>query len=79
MYFGATPWSGVRRVVIAANSEDVEELTDFDEGPMIKNWHQQLEERGIEVIEGLLRKDARSVLVYLFNWDYLQWTPWTYL
>jgi len=62
MCMGATPWSGVRRVVIAAKSEDVEELTDFDEGPRMADWRQQLEARGIEVIEGLLRDEARLVL-----------------
>lgn len=62
MCYGATFWSGVRRVVCAAATEDVHELTDFDEGPVPADWRRQLEQRGIEVVEGMLRQEAREVL-----------------
>ena len=32
--YGATLWSGVRRLVIAGSGPELEELTSFDEGPM---------------------------------------------
>lgn len=62
MCYGATFWSGVRRVVCAASTDDVHELTGFDEGPVPVDWRQQLEKRGIEVREGILRDEARAVL-----------------
>lgn len=62
MCYGATFWSGVRRVVCAASTDDVHELTNFDEGPVPADWRQQLEQRGIEVLEGVLREEARAVL-----------------
>lgn len=62
MCFGATFWAGVRRVICAASTSDVHELTDFDEGPVPADWRQQLEMRGIDVMEGILRDEARAVL-----------------
>lgn len=62
MCYGAVFWSGVRRVVCAASTSDVHELTSFDEGPVPSDWRQQLESRGIEVQEGILRDKARAVL-----------------
>lgn len=61
MCLGAIPWSGVRRVVAAAAESDVCEI-GFDEGPKMAGWKEALEQRGIEVITGLLRSDARQVL-----------------
>ena len=46
----------------AAETEDVHELTDCDEGPVPADWRRQLEQRGIEVVEGMLRQEAREVL-----------------
>ncbi len=67
MCFGATSWSGVRRVICAANSADIEELTGFDEGPIHPEWKRQLEQRGIEVLENVLRDEARAVLSWYKN------------
>lgn len=58
MCFGAIPWSGVSRVLIAAAREDVESLTGFDEGPLPTDWRERLEARGIEVQSGLRREAA---------------------
>lgn len=61
MCCGALPWSGVRSLVIGASGERIESLTGFDEGAVHPNWQQELETRGIEVIENVLAKDAEVV------------------
>ncbi len=60
--YGATVWAGIDRLLIGARSEDVEALTEFDEGPLPPDWVGELEKRGIAVIRDLLREDARAVL-----------------
>ena len=60
--YGATVWAGVDRLLIGARSEDVESLTEFDEGPLPADWVGELERRGIAVVRDLLRDDARAVL-----------------
>ena len=60
--YGATVWAGIDRLLIGARSEDVEELTEFDEGPLPQDWVGELERRGIAVARDLLRDDARAVL-----------------
>lgn len=62
MCFGATIWSGVRRLVYGATADDVVHLTGFDEGPLPADWEMQLAARGITVVGGLLRDEARAVL-----------------
>ncbi|MEN1678829.1 MAG: nucleoside deaminase [Planctomycetota bacterium] len=61
MCFGATPWSGVKRLVYAACEEDARAI-GFDEGPKPKNWIAELESRGIEVVASPLRPQAVRVL-----------------
>ncbi|MDG1513208.1 MAG: nucleoside deaminase [Mariniblastus sp.] len=61
MCCGALPWSGVRSLVIGASGERIESLTGFDEGAVHPNWQQELEARGIEVIENVLAKEAEVV------------------
>ena len=61
MCCGALPWSGVRSLVIGASGERIESLTGFDEGAVHPKWQQELEARGIEVIENVLAKDAEVV------------------
>lgn len=58
MCYGATIWSGVRRLVIAGSGPECEELTGFDEGPMREDWREQLESRGITVTSDVLRDGA---------------------
>ena len=60
--YGATVWAGIDRLLIGARSADVEELTEFDEGPLPQDWVGALERRGIAVVRDILRDDARSVL-----------------
>lgn len=60
--FGATVWAGIDRLLIAANAEDIETIAGFDEGPLPANWQGELANRGVTVVEGLLRDDARKVL-----------------
>ncbi len=62
MCYGACPWAGIRRVVIGARREDVESLTEFDEGPMPEDWVAELNRRGIRVTQDVLRGDSRKVL-----------------
>jgi tRNA(Arg) A34 adenosine deaminase TadA len=58
MCYGATIWSGVRRLVIAGSGPECEELTGFDEGPVRDDWREQLETRGISVTSDVLREGA---------------------
>ena len=61
MCFGAVPWSGIRSLVIAGSGSELEELTGFDEGPIHPDWKMELESRGIEIIDGLMREEACGV------------------
>jgi len=60
--YGATVWAGIDELLIGARSEDVEELTEFDEGPLPADWIGELEKRGIAVRRDVLRDTARKVL-----------------
>lgn len=60
--YGATLWSGVRSLVIGVDGPDVEALTTFDEGPMVADWAEQLEARGIRVRQDVLRDEGIAVL-----------------
>src|SRR3954470_1893961 len=61
MCLGATLWSGVRRVVFGATREDAAQL-QFDEGPVFPESYRYLEDRGIEIVRGMLHDDAAAVL-----------------
>ncbi len=61
MCYGATMWSGVRSLAIAGSGPELEDLTGFDEGPMHPEWAAELRERGIEVVDGVLREEAVEV------------------
>lgn len=58
MCFGALPWSGVRSLVIAGSGPELETLTGFDEGPIHPEWKAELERRGIQVLENVLRAET---------------------
>ncbi|MGI8560618.1 MAG: nucleoside deaminase [Luteimonas sp.] len=60
--YGATVWAGVDRLLIGARSEDVEALTEFDEGPLPTDWVRELGKRGIAVVRDLHREEACAVL-----------------
>ena len=61
MCLGATPWSGVRRLVCGARDEDASAI-GFDEGEKPAEWVPALERRGITVVRDVLREEAASVL-----------------
>jgi tRNA(Arg) A34 adenosine deaminase TadA len=61
MCYGATMWSGVRSLVVAGSGPELEELTGFDEGPVVTDWDAQFEARGIRVREGVRRAEALDV------------------
>jgi tRNA(Arg) A34 adenosine deaminase TadA len=61
MCLGAVPWSGVRAVVCGARDEDARAV-GFDEGSKRADWAQELEVRGIEVVQDVLREEAAAVL-----------------
>ncbi|HET6605009.1 MAG TPA: nucleoside deaminase [Xanthomonadaceae bacterium] len=62
MCYGASIWAGIDELLIGARAEDVEELTEFDEGPLPVDWIGELKTRGITVRRDLLRPAAREVL-----------------
>lgn len=61
MCYGATMWSGVRSLVIAGDGPELEELSGFDEGPMVADWAAQFEARGIRVTTGVRTEEAIAV------------------
>ncbi|HTV84481.1 MAG TPA: nucleoside deaminase [Dyella sp.] len=60
--YGATVWAGIDTLLIGARAEDVETLTEFDEGPLPADWIGELERRGIAVRRDIRREEARNVL-----------------
>ena len=61
MCLGAVLWSGVRRVLCGASRDDATRL-GFDEGPVFPESYRYLDDRGITIIHGVLRLEARTVL-----------------
>jgi len=59
--YGAAMWSGVRRLVVAGEGPELEEITTFDEGPLGADWAEQFEARGIEGVRDVLRDEALAV------------------
>ncbi|MEP7042097.1 MAG: nucleoside deaminase [Dokdonella sp.] len=63
MCYGASFWAGIDGILIGARSEDVMELSEFDEGPLPSDWIGELAARGIGVRRDILRERARAVFV----------------
>lgn len=61
MCLGATLWSGVTRMVCAADRTDAQRL-HFDEGPVFPQSLDYLRQRGIELVHGFMRTEANQVL-----------------
>ncbi|MBS0556290.1 MAG: nucleoside deaminase [Proteobacteria bacterium] len=61
--YGATVWAGIDELLIGARAEDVEELSEFDEGPLPADWIGELAKRGIAVRRDIRREQARQVFV----------------
>ncbi|MEM9100706.1 MAG: nucleoside deaminase [Pseudomonadota bacterium] len=66
MCYGAIPWSGISKVIFAANSSDVESI-GFDEGDKPKEWISCYKKRGIHVVPELQREAGKRPLL-----DYLK-------
>jgi tRNA(Arg) A34 adenosine deaminase TadA len=58
MCLGAVLWSGVQSLVISGDGPELEEITGFDEGPVHPDWRNELEKRGIALVEDVLREEA---------------------
>ena len=61
MCLGAALWAGVRRIVCGATRQDAVALR-FDEGPVFPASYEYLIGRGIEVVHGVMRDEARVIL-----------------
>jgi tRNA(Arg) A34 adenosine deaminase TadA len=61
MCLGACLWAGVNTVICGASREDAGQI-HFEEGPVFPQSYAYLSERGVEVIHGVLREEAREVL-----------------
>jgi tRNA(Arg) A34 adenosine deaminase TadA len=61
MCLGAIHWSQVTRLVCGATREDAQQI-GFDEGPVFPESYAYLEARGIAIVRGVLRADARAVI-----------------
>ncbi len=59
--YGATMWSGIKHLVVAGDGPELEQLTGFDEGPMVADWAEQFARRGIQVTQDVGRDDALAV------------------
>ena len=72
MCLGASLWSGVRRIVIAARREDAEAI-GFEEGPVFAASETYLQQRGIEIVHDVLRADGAAVLRQYAELDRLRY------
>lgn len=61
MCLGASLWSGVRRIVIAARREDAEAI-GFEEGPVFAQSESYLQQRGIDIVHDVQRDAGAAVL-----------------
>lgn len=58
---GAVLWAGVSHLVIPDDSDQMEGITGFDEGPVGEEWISQFEARGISVTKGIGVSEAIQV------------------
>ena len=61
MCLGAVLWSGLKRMVTGADRDDATALS-FEEGPVFPQSYAYLEERGVAIARGVLRREAAAVL-----------------
>lgn len=61
MCLGAALWSGVSRLVAGALREDARRV-GFEEGPVFAESYRYLEDRGIQVVRGVLREECVQIL-----------------
>ncbi len=65
---GAALWAGVSHIVIPDDSDELEAITGFDEGPVVDDWIGEFARRGIAVTKGVGRAEALRVFR-----DYADW------
>ncbi|QEW00258.1 nucleoside deaminase [Microbacterium caowuchunii] len=75
MCYGSTMWSGVRSLVVAGEGPELESLSGFDEGPVVADWAEQFEKRGIRVSIGTRRAEAIEVFRAYGESDALVYKP----
>ncbi len=75
MCYGSTMWSGVRSLVVAGEGPELEDLSGFDEGPVVADWAEQFEKRGIRVSIGTRRAEAIEVFRAYGESDALVYKP----
>ena len=63
MCYGASFWAGIDELLVGARSDDVMELSEFDEGPLPADWIGELARRGIALKRDILRERGRDVFV----------------
>lgn len=63
MCLGGVIWSGIKEVVYSADTDDVQSIVGFDEGPVPKEYNQELLKRGVNVISKVLHKQGQEVLM----------------
>jgi len=61
MCLGAVLWGGLARLVCGAGRQDALAL-GFEEGPVFPESYRYLEDRGVEIVRGLLAEEARAML-----------------
>jgi tRNA(Arg) A34 adenosine deaminase TadA len=61
MCLGAVLWSGLTRLVCGADRQDALDL-GFEEGPVFPESFRYLEDRGIQIVHGLLAGEAQALL-----------------
>ena len=66
MCIGAITWSGIRKLVCGARSEDVSRI-GFDEGPKAPDWIPSFEKRGIPVVRDICRNEAIAIIRHYFE------------
>jgi tRNA(Arg) A34 adenosine deaminase TadA len=72
MCLGASLWSGVRRIVIAARREDAQAI-GFEEGPVFPQSETYLQARGIEIVPDVMRDEGNTVLQRYAELDRLRY------
>jgi len=61
MCMGAIPWAGIKRLVCGARDKDARRI-GFDEGAKLRHWGKALNQRNIQVVKDICRKEAVEVL-----------------
>ena len=61
MCLGAILWSGIKEIFYSVSTEDVENITGFDEG-IKPNWAEEFKNRGINVTGNIASEEGKKLL-----------------